>query len=66
MGMNLIQDNGLKLSNKWKGMAYVNPPFTPYEQWQFVNRAIDEVENGRVLHPPQPSDSCQSTPSNAQ
>jgi hypothetical protein len=44
-----VQDNGLKLANKWRGKAYVNPPFTSYEQWQFVNRAIDEVENEQVL-----------------
>ena len=55
----VVQDNGLKLSNRWKGMVYVNPPFTTYGQWQFVNRAIDEVENGKVgsappLLPPRP------------
>ncbi len=62
----LTQDNGLKLSNRWKGKVYVNPPFTTYGQWQFVNRAIDEVENGKVgsappLLPPGPcARSCAS------
>ena len=42
-------DNGLKLSNVWKGYYVVlNPDFTSQIQWRFVNRAIDEVESESV------------------
>lgn len=43
------QINGLKLSNSWAGyQILLNPDFRAAIQWRFVNRAIDEVENGRV------------------
>lgn len=42
-------DNGLKLSNVWKGYyVLLNPDFTSQIQWRFVNRAIDEVESESV------------------
>jgi len=42
-------DNGLKLSNVWKGYyVLLNPDFTAQIQWRFVNRAIDEVESESV------------------
>lgn len=42
-------DNGLKLSNVWKGFyVLLNPDFTSQIQWRFVNRAIDEVESESV------------------
>jgi hypothetical protein len=42
-------DNGLKLSNLWKGYyVLLNPDFTSQIQWRFVNRAIDEVESESV------------------
>jgi hypothetical protein len=43
------KDNGLKLSNVWKGYyVLLNPDFTSQIQWRFVNRAIDEVESDSV------------------
>ncbi|PSC73461.1 DNA N-6-adenine-methyltransferase (Dam) [Micractinium conductrix] len=43
------QDNGLKLSNSWAGhYVLLNPDYRAQVQWRFVNRAIDEVENGAV------------------
>ncbi|PRW39133.1 cytochrome P450 chloroplastic isoform C [Chlorella sorokiniana] len=43
------QDNGLKLSNSWEGFSVLlNPDYRAQVQWRFVNRAIDEVENGQV------------------
>ncbi|KAL4440210.1 hypothetical protein ABPG75_003211 [Micractinium tetrahymenae] len=43
------QDNGLKLSNSWEGhFVLLNPDYRAQVQWRFVNRAIDEVENGQV------------------
>ncbi|EFN52905.1 hypothetical protein CHLNCDRAFT_138470 [Chlorella variabilis] len=43
------QDNGLKLSNSWQGRyVLLNPDYRAQVQWRFVNRAIDEVENGGV------------------
>ena len=42
-------DDGLRLSNPWKGhYILLNPDFRAAVQWRFVNRAIDEVENGQV------------------
>ncbi|EFJ49391.1 hypothetical protein VOLCADRAFT_89771 [Volvox carteri f. nagariensis] len=42
-------DDGLKLSNSWSGYHVIlNPEYTSQTQWRFVNRAIDEVENGCV------------------
>ena len=41
-------DDGLKASNAWKGHHVIlNPEYTASIQWRFINRAIDEVENGR-------------------
>ncbi|GMH33235.1 hypothetical protein BSKO_01069 [Bryopsis sp. KO-2023] len=42
-------DNGLKLCNSWSGYhVLLNPDYKSQVQWRFVNRAIDEVENGNV------------------
>ncbi len=44
-----MQMNGLKLSNSWTGYhVLLNPDYRAVILWRFVNRAIDEVENGRV------------------
>ncbi|GLI62898.1 hypothetical protein VaNZ11_005720 [Volvox africanus] len=43
------EDDGLRLSNSWAGYYVIlNPEYTSQTQWRFVNRAIDEVENGSV------------------
>ncbi|GAB4820518.1 hypothetical protein N2152v2_007564 [Parachlorella kessleri] len=43
------RDNGLKLSNSWSGYyVLLNPDYSAQIQWRFVNRCIDEVENGQV------------------
>ncbi|GLC40999.1 hypothetical protein PLESTM_001144900 [Pleodorina starrii] len=43
------EDDGLRLSNSWAGYNVIlNPEYTSQTQWRFVNRAIDEVENGSV------------------
>lgn len=45
-----MQLNGLKLSNSWAGYhILLNPDYSAQILWRFVNRAIDEVENDRVL-----------------
>ena len=45
-----LQANGLKLSNSWAGYhILLNPDYSAQILWRFVNRAIDEVENDRVL-----------------
>ena len=45
-----VQANGLKLSNSWAGYhILLNPDYSAQILWRFVNRAIDEVENDRVL-----------------
>lgn len=42
-------DDGLKLCNSWAGhYILLNPDYRAQVQWRFVNRAIDEVENGSV------------------
>ena len=42
-------DDGLAVSNPWAGhYVLLNPEYRSQVQWRFVNRAIDEVENGRV------------------
>ncbi|KXZ52269.1 hypothetical protein GPECTOR_10g900 [Gonium pectorale] len=44
-----IHDNGLLESNSWEGhYVILNPAFVAEIQWRFINRAIDEVERGRV------------------
>ena len=41
-------DNGLLTKNKWDGYCILlNPEYKNGVQWRFVNRAVDEVENGR-------------------
>ncbi|XRB10432.1 hypothetical protein RI054_01g02450 [Pseudoscourfieldia marina] len=41
-------DNGLLTKNKWDGYCILlNPEYKCDVQWRFVNRALDEVENGR-------------------
>nr|BCL66111.1 hypothetical protein [Volvox africanus] len=43
------EDDGLRLTNSWAGYHVIlNPEYTSQTQWRFVNRAIDEVENGSV------------------
>lgn len=42
-------DDGLRLSNSWRGRhVLLNPEFKSAIAWRFINRAIDEVENGEV------------------
>ena len=42
-------DDGLKVSNSWaEKYIILNPPYEAQTQWRFINRAINEVEWGRV------------------
>ena len=42
-------DDGLLPDNLWEGFHVIlNPPYESQVTWRFVNRAIDEVEAGRV------------------
>eukprot|EP00884_Botryococcus_braunii_P018797 jgi/Botrbrau1/5600/Bobra.97_2s0025.2 len=40
--------DGLKVENEWSGFVLLNPDYRANTLWRFVNRAIDEVENGKV------------------
>lgn len=43
------RDDGLALANPWAGhFVVLNPAYESAVQWRFINRAIDEVEWGRV------------------
>jgi len=42
------RDDGLLLKCQWRGFVLLNPPYTAVDQWRFINRAINEVEWGRV------------------
>ena len=49
VGMMVLQENGLKLSNSWAGYhVLLNPDYSAQILWRFVNRAIDEVENNQA------------------